>query len=147
MTTYSATAAQNAQIYDSMDYLPYGEQIAGGTGTTHKFTGKERDAESGLDDFEARYDSSSLGRFMSPDPIYLEANRLIDPQSLNLYSYVRNNPINLTDPTGMLVDVNCSQVSASQCGQTVTNLNNRSGAQFQVSRDDKTGLLDCGWRC
>jgi RHS repeat-associated protein len=65
---------------------------------TYKFTGKERDSESGLDNFGARYNSSNVGRFMSPDPL---GGSLIDPQTLNKYSYVRNNPVNLTDPTGM----------------------------------------------
>ena len=60
--------AMDDSVYDSMDYMPYGEQIAGDTGTTHKFTGKERDSESILDNFGARYFSSSLGRFASPDP-------------------------------------------------------------------------------
>ena len=119
MTTYSATAAQNAQIYDSMDYLPYGEQIAGGTGTTHKFTGKERDTESGLDNFKARYNSSSLGRFMSPDPILIMPQKLIDPQQWNLYSYVRNNPLNLTDPTGMYT-VSCKD-GDKQCNNSADN--------------------------
>jgi RHS repeat-associated protein len=54
-------------IFDFMDYLPFGEQIAGSSATTHKFTGKERDAESGLDNFEARYVSSKMGRFITPD--------------------------------------------------------------------------------
>jgi RHS repeat-associated protein len=66
--------------------------------SAHKFTGKERDAESGLDNFGARYDSSSMGRFMSPDPL---GGRMIDPQTLNKYSYTRNNPVNLIDPTGL----------------------------------------------
>jgi RHS repeat-associated protein len=52
------------------DY-PYGEQdssiCATSSTTTHKFTGKERDSEDGLDDFGARYYSSSLGRFISAD--------------------------------------------------------------------------------
>jgi RHS repeat-associated protein len=65
----------------------------------HKFTGKERDSESGLDNFGARYNSSSLGRFMSPDEplMYQEKG---NPQSWNLYSYVRNNPVNAVDPNG-----------------------------------------------
>lgn len=63
-------------------------------------TGKERDAESGLDNFTARYDSSNLGRFMSADPL---GGQLVDPQTLNKYSYVRNNPLNFTDPTGLYV--------------------------------------------
>ncbi len=54
---------------DNLDYLPFGRQIAGDTMTTHKFTGKERDSESGLDNFGKRYNASSLGRFMTPDPL------------------------------------------------------------------------------
>jgi RHS repeat-associated protein len=67
-------------------------------------TGKERDTESGNDYFEARYYSSAMGRFLSPDwsakedPIPYA--KLDDPQSLNLYAYVRNNPLSRTDPDG-----------------------------------------------
>jgi len=64
-------------------------------------SGKERDAESGLDNFGARYFGSSMGRFMSPDPSGLAYANSMNPQSLNLYSYVRNNPLINTDPTGM----------------------------------------------
>jgi RHS repeat-associated protein len=72
--------------------------------TEHHFTGKERDSESGNDYFGARYYASSLGRFMSPDWSAKEDPvpyaQLEDPQSLNLYSYVRNNPLARTDPDG-----------------------------------------------
>ena len=64
-------------------------------------TGKERDAESGNDYFGARYYSSAMGRFMSPDPSQLDYADQTNPQSLNLYSYVRNNPLINTDLTGM----------------------------------------------
>ena len=57
-----------------------------------KFTGKERDAESGLDYFEARYMSAAQGRFMSPDPENAGAFAG-NPQSWNAYSYVVNNPL------------------------------------------------------
>jgi len=91
-------------VFDSLDYLPFGEQIAGDTGTTHKFTGKERDAESGLDEFGARYDSSTLGRFMTPDwaakPTTVPYASFGDPQTLNLYSYVENAPVNRADADG-----------------------------------------------
>ena len=69
-----------------------------------RYTGKERDAESGNDYFGARYYSSAMGRWMSPDwsakvePVpYAE---LDDPQTLNLYSYVGNNPLTKSDPDG-----------------------------------------------
>ena len=65
------------------------------------FTGKERDAESGNDFFNARYYSSSMGRFLSPDPILQNDLRLLNPQRWNKYAYVINNPLILTDPTGM----------------------------------------------
>jgi RHS repeat-associated protein len=70
----------------------------------HRSTGKERDTESGNDYFEASYYASSMGRFMSPDwsakedPVPYAT--MDDPQSLNLYSYVRNNPLARTDPDG-----------------------------------------------
>ena len=70
----------------------------------YKFTGKERDPESGLDNFGARYYSSALGRFMIPDwspaPEPVPYADLNDPQSFNQYTYVKNNPLNLTDPSG-----------------------------------------------
>ncbi|MGA9043136.1 MAG: RHS repeat-associated core domain-containing protein [Terriglobales bacterium] len=69
-----------------------------------KFTGKERDAESGLDNFGARYDSSTLGRFMTPDwaarPTTVPYAVFGDPQSLNLYGYVRNDPVSRADADG-----------------------------------------------
>jgi RHS repeat-associated protein len=71
-------------------------------------TGKERDSESGLDNFGARYNSSNMGRFMSPDPF---GGHQQDPQSLNKYSYVRNNPLNLTDPSGLDFYLSCLQAS------------------------------------
>ena len=70
----------------------------------YKFTGKERDSESGLDNFGARYYGSSLGRFMTPDwasrPSPVPYASVADPQTLNLYSYVLNNPLSKTDPNG-----------------------------------------------
>jgi len=81
------------------------------------FTGKERDSESGLDNFGARYNASSMGRFMSPDPVFISAVRLTDPQSLNLYAYVRNNPLSLVDPTGLDFYLACQTLDHSGCGQ------------------------------
>jgi RHS repeat-associated protein len=74
-------------------------------------TGKERDTESGNDYFGARYYASSMGRFMSPDwsakimPVPYAT--MDDPQSLNLYAYMRNNPLGGTDPDGHC-DLQCT---------------------------------------
>jgi len=84
--------------YDALVYMYDG--TAQYVLSTHKFTGKERDNESGLDNFGARYDSSQYGRFMTPDPVTMNALRLINPQRLNLYSYSINNPITYFDPDG-----------------------------------------------
>jgi RHS repeat-associated protein len=92
--------AMNGSVSDSMDYLPYGELLSGGSSTTHKFTGKERDSESGLDDFEARFYSSTIGRFVSVDPHLADAQRLLDPQQFNMFGYARDNPLRFGDTDG-----------------------------------------------
>jgi len=72
--------------------------------TEHHFTAKERDTESGLDYFYARYYSSDLARFMTPDwaakPTAVPYAEFGDPQSLDLYRYVRSNPMRETDQDG-----------------------------------------------
>ena len=69
-----------------------------------KLTGKERDSESNLDNFGARYYASTTGRFMSPDwaarPTTVPYAAFGDPQSLNLYGYVRNDPVSRADADG-----------------------------------------------
>jgi RHS repeat-associated protein len=64
-------------------------------------TQKERDNESGLDYFGARYYGSSLGRFTSPDPLFA-SGRSPSPQTWNRYAYVLNNPLRLVDPSGLI---------------------------------------------
>jgi RHS repeat-associated protein len=87
--------------HDSLDFLPFGEQIAGSTGTTHKFTADERNAESSLDHTWFRQYSSSLARWSSPDPAGLLAADPSNPQSWNGYAYVKNNPMSSVDPLGL----------------------------------------------
>jgi RHS repeat-associated protein len=93
-------------------YYPYGGEISvngPNFANNYKFTGKERDAESGLDMFGARYYGSSLGRFMTPDwaakPTAVPYAMFGNPQSLNLYSYVNNNPTTTRDPDGHVAGV------------------------------------------
>jgi len=96
---------------------PFGDGLncTGPDATEHHFTGKERDTESRLDYFGARYLDSNLGRFMTPDwypdPTEIPYANLGDPQSLNLYSYVHNDPNNGIDSDG-----HCSSgVATSNC--------------------------------
>ncbi len=73
---------------------------SGGDGVRQQFTSKERDIETGLDYFGARYYASALGRFTTVDPIGVKLARMIDPQQLNRYSFVRNNPLKYVDADG-----------------------------------------------
>jgi RHS repeat-associated protein len=104
------------------DYLPFGEELAasighraaagsgyGSGGPRQKFTGHERDAETGLDFMQARYCASVQGRFTSVDPLVpmlLRSNPFAvsaytsQPQNWNGYAYVYNNPLRYTDPDG-----------------------------------------------
>jgi RHS repeat-associated protein len=66
----------------------------------YKFTGQERDAETGQDHFMFRNYVSAAARWTSPDP-YLGSYDLTNPQSLNRYAYVLNNPMKFLDPFGL----------------------------------------------
>jgi RHS repeat-associated protein len=105
-------------VTECYDYLPFGRMLSTAdngrssvgcypadpdtqltSGTPQKYTGKERDAETGLDFFGARYVSAAQGRFMVPD-LSGEDRALLDPQSWNMYSYVRNRPTRFVDIGG-----------------------------------------------
>ena len=80
-------------------HYPFGESwYSSSTTTKWSFTTYERDGESSLDYAMFRYDNSRLGRFMTPDPL---AGSPTNPQSLNRYAYVLNDPTNLVDPLGL----------------------------------------------
>ena len=102
------SGANTLMVEEDLDYTPYGI-LASGTATDHyEFTGKERDAESGNDYFGARYYASSMGRWMHPDKPFADQH-LTDPQSWNLYVYVRNNPLIHKDDAGRA----CSALNGS----------------------------------
>jgi RHS repeat-associated protein len=104
--------ATGTTLDQDIDYYPYGGEehdYSPNVAQNYKFTGKERDAESGLDNFGARYDASSLGRFMTPDwaakATAVPYAKFGDPQTLNLYAYVENAPLNRIDADGHFGDV------------------------------------------
>jgi RHS repeat-associated protein len=109
-------------VEQDLDYAPYGVLVGGATGADHyEFTGKERDTETGLDNFGKRYDASSLGRFMTPDAFYKDSH-VGDPQSWNEYAYARNNPLRYVDPTGETATVS-SSCSTDANNHTTCNVN------------------------
>jgi RHS repeat-associated protein len=129
----------NKAVVDSLDYLPFGLQVAGNTSTTHKFSGKESDSETasvpggtdGLDNFGARYYGSGLGRFMSPDPLGALAATPAFPQSWNLYAYVMNNPLAFIDPSGL------------DCAYLDDNGGTDSGGPGGASIDHNSNIGEC----
>ncbi len=104
------------------------------------FTGKERDSETGLDYFGARYFSGAQGRFTSPDPAGLLAAKPGNPQSWNLYSYVMNNPLIYVDPNGL----DCVNATNNTGGFTV-NHDTNSGACGKSGGTWVPGYVDESW--
>jgi RHS repeat-associated protein len=89
-STRGSTVSTDAAVVERRDYRPGGGEI---------FAGKERDAETGLDYFGYRYFSGAQGRWTSPDEPFADKHPE-DPQSWNMYAYVRNNPLAHIDPNG-----------------------------------------------
>jgi RHS repeat-associated protein len=99
MTDISGTMVYRAE------FDPYGKLLYEWSSPTNlntkKFTGYERDAATNLDYAQARMYSSDWGRFISPDPGGLSVARLNSPKTLNQYSYVWGDPVNMNDPSGL----------------------------------------------
>ncbi len=93
--TVNSSGSKTAELR----YKPYGQTrySSGATPTSRRFTGQLEESTIGLYDYGARFYDPALGRFISADPI---VPRPGDPQNLNRYSYVRNNPLKYIDPTG-----------------------------------------------
>jgi RHS repeat-associated protein len=135
------------------DYLPFGEELGAGIGqrtttmkydapdsTKQKFTQKERDNESGLDYFLARYYSSAQGRFTSPDPLgpwamseEEKAAFLTTPQKWNRYAYVTNNPLRYSDPDGLeQYDRSVNKEEQERIHQALIDISANGNAQQQA---------------
>jgi RHS repeat-associated protein len=105
-----------------------------------RYTGKERDTESGNDYFGARYYASSMGRFMSPDsPGFAH---LSNPQAWNLYAYTYNNPTSLRDPDGH--DVACANNTA-QCVADANKATNGGGRVTSTTTTTDHSFLGFHW--
>jgi RHS repeat-associated protein len=130
-STSVGTNSTGATLEEDLDYYPYGGIASGASSDHYLFTGKERDSESGLDNFGARYNASTMGRFMTPDPM-LNSGKPWNPQTWNRYAYALNNPLAIIDPTGLYNLVNNCAQDNKQCNK-----------QFQQdSKNLKQGLSD-----
>ncbi len=87
---------ESGQLVESTIYAPFGGENAAGS-AKFRFNSKELDPEAGLYYYGGRYYDAALRRFVTPDPYGVDP---YDPQTLNRYAYVRNNPVNFIDPTG-----------------------------------------------
>jgi RHS repeat-associated protein len=120
--------------------LPFGDGFAASgiayDPTENHFTGKERDTESGNDYFGARYFGSSMGRFLSPDPL---GGSLANPQSLNHYAYAFNNPLKFIDPTGMYVCDDSENCDSDQDKKFSMALSNAQADVFKMQIEKGLG--------
>jgi RHS repeat-associated protein len=114
------------------------------SGTRPCCSSKERDAETGLDYFGARYLSSAQGRFTSADlPLYDQSP--FDPQSWNLYSYGRNNPLVNVDPSGRsCVKTQTVNPDGSTSGSSADDGDGKGCEAAGIKPDDKGGLAASG---
>jgi len=147
--------------------MPFGEELGAGVGgrtsgigfpgsfdgVRQKFTSQERDTETGLDYFGARYLVSTQGRFTSTDPLQASA-RPVTPQSWNRYSYVLNNPLKLIDPTGLVDDdpqdpkkqnqqqqpVAVDQITVGGVKVKVEQMNEPAGFQKKINGTERVGV-------
>jgi len=87
---------ESGEVIEETSYLPYGELIGGGN-SRYLFTGKEKDANTELYYYGARYYNPFFKHFIQPDNVL---SNIYDPQQLNRYSYAENNPYKYTDPSG-----------------------------------------------
>jgi RHS repeat-associated protein len=149
------------QIVESLDYYPFGsvrlDEKTSGYEDNHKYTGKELDEETNLYYYGARYYNGKIGRFVSEDPAYLavgDKNKikqitgqelqqyLSDPQGLNNYSYVKNNPLIAIDPNGEWVEYIIGEKNTVALGNWANNLyDNNSVARYAMDHPYQTGAV------
>jgi len=163
LKTASVSTDSVGTIKSESDYYPWGGelQFANGDSNHYKFTGKERDSESGLDYFGARYYSNGVGRFITPDPMgSLQPNK--NPQTLNLYMYSLNSPVRFADDEGFSATdrvnraaqqigrdylviypdhttnggIDCSGLCLKAVGDDLQNFPRTAAAQYQFAQSD-----------
>ena len=156
--TSRASVDENGNKCYDADYFPWGNEqdVFVNTCTqNYKFNGKELDPDMGVYDFGARFFQDGIARFYQPDfneysshPSPVPYAKLNNPQSLNLYTYVLDNPLSLRDPDGHLFNGSgpgsggCQQSGANPACGGPSETANPIPAQNQQVQRDQTGTLD-----
>lgn len=134
---------ESGAVVEDLLYLPYGEVLFGDEISRYGYTGQENDLESGFMDYGARQYNPQFGRFLQPDPIITD---VYNPQNLNRYAYVLNNPYKYVDPTGMIVEVVTRSLNYE--GNGLVQLAIRNGpathSYFDISPDNPEDFTDLG---
>ncbi|MCU1304994.1 MAG: repeat-associated core domain protein [Candidatus Sulfotelmatobacter sp.] len=145
--TERARVLPSGDLYETCTSLPFGDGLhcTGASDPSPKhLTGKARDTESGLDYFGARYYVSSLGRFDTADwatkPSAVAYATFGSPQSLNLYSFVQNNPLTAIDPDGHRVEFTNHQQRAKDL--LLRNLSPAERKLFTLAKNKETGKYE-----
>jgi RHS repeat-associated protein len=141
-----ALATSTGTLCYDADFYPYGGEhdYVNTCAQNYKFTGKERDPETNNDDFDARYYSSAYGRFLSADwsstPTPVPYANLTNPQTLNLYAMVSDNPESFADLDGHKVElqsntVACAAGGSESCEAQEAAAQNSGTAQTQTAQN------------
>ena len=143
-TTHVVTDSAGT-IQDDSDFYPFGGERAytSVSGNNYKFSGKQRDSESGLDYFGARYYSSGMGRFASPDGPTTDEDPA-NPASWNRYAYTNNRPLFLTDPTGHIKKDKDGNVIFEKTGHDTEEYakgTNSAGETITITWEKDTGYV------
>jgi len=156
-TPLAMTNANGTVVWQA-DYKPFGEEnsTSGPAANDRRFVGKEKDEETGLSYFGARYEDAKIGRFIAPDPVRAvdphssktNEQLLLNPQRLNNYAYALNNPYAFVDQDGkwaqlLLVPIIYGLLSASPANAPDRNtplVNSQSTAEFAAG----VGLMETG---
>jgi RHS repeat-associated protein len=101
-----AVTDENGGILTRHDYYPYGKEWnEPPSNDTRRFTGKERDTETELDYFGARYYGAGIAIFTAVDPAMTSDANVVDPQRWNRYMYGRSSPLRFVDSTGLVLEL------------------------------------------
>lgn len=141
-----AVTDASGAVTRTYDYSPFGELESGTCGQLEDaqlFTGQERDKETCLDYFGARYYRSTHARFLTIDPILDRENSTLDPQLWNRYAYVRNNPLRYVDPDGRQIEFLWDAFNVGLgVGSFISNIN--QGAYWSAAVDVVGVAIDVG---